>query len=840
MKACFKPKLENNHKITYFYRYFIKRNMKNWTLKIILLLTVLFTQFVVAQGFDKSQLSKIDIDMMSDEQIATYWSRAKSEGYSIDQLEVIAKSNGMPASQFAKLKQRIAGLKYTDTNTNTGSSFDKTNPAAISNLEKFGLEGKAAEKAQKNPLFGYDFFSNPNISFTPNLNLATPTTYQIGPGDELLIDIWGAAENNYRKQVTRDGAIRIENIGPIYVSGLSIDKAKEKILSYLKKIYNGIGAPVGSYNKVYAEVSLVGVRTVQVNIIGEVKVPGTYSLSALSSVLNALYASGGPTEKGTFRTIKVVRAGKPLASFDIYNYLIHGSEEGNVLLQDQDVIIVQPYISQVAVSGNVKRPGLFELKQGETIKDLITFFSGFTSDAYQERLMVERVNGKQREVSEILLKDQGDFILMDGDKIDVGAVIDRFENRVSIKGAVYREGNYELTQGLTLLELINKAAGIKEDAFMGRGIIYRTLDDTKNEILSFSVQDVIDKKVSIELKREDKVEIFNKHDLKEKYTVDIWGAVNKPQTVNFIEKMQMEDLIAIAGGFQDAADLSAIDISRRVNDSSFKIISKVYRRTSTGKLQPEDNEVFYLEPFDVVSVRFLPGYSTRKKVTIEGEVNVPGNYTLITKEERISDLILRAGGFSPFAYIKGASLIRKVTYKTEKTQKKLFDNFVISDSLTTIEKKMIGYEEPKEFKIGIDLEKIMQPKGIKSKLDLVMKEDDLLIIPSIKQTVEVSGQILAPSLIRYDKTNSLIDYVNSSGGFSDNAKKRRTYVIYANGDIRSTQNFLFFKLYPKVEPGALIYVPEKPANKDRMSLQEILGITTALATIAVLINTLVK
>lgn len=817
--------------------------MKYWTLKFILFFTVLSIQFMSAQGFDKSQLARIDVDNMSDEQIAAYWNRAKSEGYSIEQLEVIAKANGVSAIQFSKLKQRIANLRFTDTNA-IKSTDQTTDAPEMSKQVKFGLEGKAIEKATKSPLFGYDFFNNPNISFTPNINVATPATYQIGPGDELLIDIWGAAENSYKKKVSREGSIRIENVGLIYISGLTIEKAKEKIISYLKKIYSGIGAPGGSYNKVYTEISLVGVRTVQVNIIGEVKVPGTYSLSALSSVLNALYASGGPTEKGTFRGIKVVRGGKNLQEFDIYNYLTTGSEEGNVLLQDQDVIIVPPYESLIEVTGNVKRPGFFELKQGENIKDLIHYFSGFTADAYHERLFVERINGKQKEVNEILLKEQGDFKLQDGDKLSVGSIINRFENRVSIKGSVFRPGDYELTAGLTLSQLIEKASGLKDDAFMGRGMIYRTLDDTKKEILSFSVQEVLDKKVNILLKREDQVEIFNKHNLKEEYTVEIWGAVNKPQKVAFIEKMQLEDLIAIAGGFQDAADISAIDISRKVNDGNFKTISKIFKRTSTGQLQPADHEKFYLEPFDVVSVRFLPGHSERKIITIEGEVAKPGNYTLITKDERISDVINRAGGFSPYAYIKGATLIRKVTYKTEKAQKSLL-NKVAADKDTLkgtagLELKMPDEKESKEFKIGIDLEKIMKPEGLKSKLDLVLMENDVLIIPSVKQTVEVSGEVLAPSLIRYDKSNSFKDYINGSGGFSEKAKRRRSYVIYANGDIKSTKSFLFFKIYPNVEPGALLFVPEKNQNRDGMSLQEILGITTALSTIGVLINTLVK
>jgi protein involved in polysaccharide export with SLBB domain len=816
--------------------------MKYRILTLIIVLAALLVQTSYAQTFNKSQLAQIDVDNMTDEQIAAYWDRAKSEGYTLDQLEIIAKANGVPASQISKLRQRIQSLNFSSVNTSTTIA---TSPAAVSNLEKFGLEGKVPTKTEKSLLFGYDFFSNPNISFTPNLNLATPANYQIGPGDELLIDIWGAAENNYKKQVNRDGAIRIENIGPVYVSGLSIEKAKEKITSYLRKIYSGIGAPAGSYNKVYAEVSLTNIRTVQVNIIGEVKVPGTYALSALSTVLNGLYAAGGPTEKGTFRSIKVVREGKNLKEFDIYNYLIQGSEEGNITLQDQDIIIVQPYTSIVEVTGNVKRPGLFELKQGETFKDLAKYFSGFTAAAYQERILVERINGKQKEVTEILTDQQATFKLQDGDKIAVGTIVDRYENRVSIVGSVYRPGNYELTEGMTLLNLIEKASGLRDDAFLGRGLIFRTIDDTKQEIVPFAVQDILDKKLTITLKREDKVEIFNKHKLKEEYTVDIWGAVNNPQAkVPFVEKMQIEDLIAIAGGFQDAADLSAIDISRRVNDSSFKIISKVYRRSSTGQLQPEDKEPFYLEPFDVVSVRFLPGYSKRKLVTLEGEVNAPGNYTLLTKEERISDVIKRAGGFSPYAYIKGPRLNRKVNYQTEKEQKRLYDKIKAeSDSLSennSIRSKLLNAEEAQEFKIGIQLDEIMKPKGIHSKIDLILHPDDLLIIPSIKQTVEVSGQVLAPTLIRYDKSNAFLDYINSSGGFAEKAKKRSSYVIYANGDIRSTKNFLFFKFYPKIEPGALIYVPEKAENKDRMTIQEILGITTALSTLGVLINTFVK
>ncbi len=801
--------------------------MKFKVIAILLLISVFSLTPSTAQSISQAQLSSINIDNLSDAQIQSYWEKAKSQGYTLDQLEVIATSKGMSASQFSKLRQRISSLKYSDVST-SNVTMQNTDGASISNIKKFGLEGKEPNSLKKSILFGYDFFNNPNISFTPNLNLATPATYQLGPGDELLIDVWGAAQNNYRKQVDREGAIRIENIGPIYVSGLSIEKAKTKIISYLKKIYSGISASSSSYNKVYADVSLVGVRTVQVNIIGEVKVPGTYSLSGLSTVLNALYAAGGPTKKGTFRNIKLIRAGKLYSKFDIYNYLINGSEEGNSTLQDQDVIIVSPYLSKIVVEGNVKRPGIYELKQGETITNLINYFSGFTSDAYKKRLLVERVNGEQREVSEIVLKKQPNFVFQDGDKLTVGTVINRYKNRVTILGAVYRPGEYELTKELTLNELLKKASGLKEEAFLDRGIIYRMLDDVKQEIIPFSVKEILSNKATIILKRADKVQIYSKYSLKGNYTVSIDGAVNKPQTITFAEKMHIEDLIAMSGGFKEGADPSVIDISRRVADGSFTTISKNIKKSSTDKLTLGENANFYLEPFDRVSVRYIKGYTTQKNVSILGEVKYPGTYSLANKNERISDLVKKADGFSPYAYLKGATLIRKLRTLSDKQQLKDLENFALKDSTLVVNKS-------KEIKIGIDLDKIMQKGNANSKMDLILQAGDVLYIPIEKQTVEVQGEVFLPSLSRFDKSNSFKDYISKSGGYLQNAKKRRVYVIYANGDIRSTKNFIFFKIYPKIEPGALIIVPKK-SERSKMSVQEILGLTTGISTLGLLIK----
>ncbi|MGK0175911.1 MAG: protein involved in polysaccharide export with SLBB domain [Ulvibacter sp.] len=790
---------------------------------------VLTSQLTIAQNISQAQLTAINIDELSDEQITTYWNKVKSEGYTLDQLEVIATSKGMPASEFMKLKQRIDALKYTDTTSSL--DIDNLDGNEITNLDKFGLEGKMADETPKIPLYGYDFFSNPNISFTPNSNLATPSTYELGPGDEILIDIWGAAENNYKLQVNREGAIRIENIGPVYVSGLSVNNAKEKIISYLRKIYSGIGAASDSYDKVYADVSLIGVRTVQVNIIGEVKAPGTYSVSGLSSVLNALYAAGGPTEKGTFRSVQIIRGGKRLKDFDIYKYLIEGSEEGNVLLRDQDIIIVKPYVSIITVAGNVKRPGLYELKQGETISDLVRYFSGFTSDAYQDRILVERVNGSQKEVDEIVFREQPDFLLKDGDKLSIGAIIDRYENRVRIEGAVYRPGTYELTKDLTLSGLLNKAAGVKENAYLDRGIIYRSIDDIKQEIVSFSVSEILKNPVNINLKREDRVRIFSSDSLREKHTVTINGAINNPQTVVFMDNMHIEDLIAIAGGFKEGADASIIDISRRLEDDNFETISKTIKRSSTNNLLIDENKDFYLEPFDRVLVRYLKGYSIQKYITVLGEVSYPGNYSITNKGQRVSDLVEMAGGFSPYAFIEGAYLSRKVGEAIENSQITLLNELTVQDSLSNTEVLK------KEIKIGLDLQKIMKAGGKGSKYDLILEEGDVLTIPSEKQTVTVRGEVLSPSLIRYDKSNSLEDYINFSGGYSLRAKKNKSYVIYANGDIKSTKSFLFFKASPKLAPGALIVVPNK-GEKPKVSLTEVLAITTTLTTLVLLINSI--
>lgn len=747
-----------------------------------------------------------------------------------EQIEKAAKSQGVSSSQIKKLKDDAK-----DFNTNKSRKKQNTeegDKSGVTQVKPFGHEGNEEKKIVKDSLFGFDFFSNTNISFAPNLNLATPETYELGPGDELLIDIWGAAENSYNAPVNREGAIKLENVGPVYVSGLSIKEAKEKITYSLKKIYYGINATNNSYNKVNVNISLINIRTVQVNIIGEVKTPGTYSLSALSSVLNGLYAAGGPTKNGTFRSVKVFRSGKLLAEFDIYKYLIEGDQRGNVLLRDQDIIIVSPYQNKIVVKGQVKREGYYELKNGEGFKELANYFGGFKPTAYKDLIKVERISDGLKEMNEINYTKQQNFLLKDGDVLFIEEVVDEYKNRVSIEGAVYRPGNYELKENLTLKELINKA-GLKNDAYLERGVVYRSINLSKNELLPFSLKEVLSGSKSIKLQSEDKVQLFSENDLKEKYTVSINGAINKPQTIPYVENMLVEDFIALSGGFKDGADVNTIDISRRINDGDFKTISKNIKRTISGALSIENNEVFYLEPFDVVSVRYLKGFTTLKLASVKGEVFYPGSYSIVDKDERISDLLNKAGGLSPYANVNGATLIRKASQVNDVE----LSRFIV-EPIHKIDSMIVEKPKLNEYRIGINLEKIIKSNG--SKFDLILKEGDILFIPSEKQTVEIKGEVLAPSVVRFDKSNSLKDYINNSGGFSENARKSKAYVVYANGDIKSTKRFLFFKSYPKLEPGAIIVVPHKEKVANPLSIQEVVGLTTSVATLGILINSLTK
>ena len=799
-----------------------------------LLLSVGFSLPLSAQvqNLNLEQLAYINVDQLSDEQIQSFWEKAQAQGYSITDLETAARVKGVPVSQITKLRQRIMTLS-TSVKKKTATSGNKP---TSSEQEIFGRTGRETKDSimvtKKSRVFGYDFFQNPKISFAPTINVPTPESYIINTGDELLVEVWGAAESSTTQKVDNQGNIILPMAGKVHVGGLNFVEAKARINTALRKIYAGISAPEGSYAKVYTGVSIANIRTVKVNIIGEVEAPGTYSLSALSTVINALYASGGPTENGSFRNIQVVRGGKTIAHLDIYNFLLKGSQEGNINLNDQDVIIVAPYKNQVEVIGFVKREGLYEVKEGEKLSSLVDYFGGFKSNAYKDIMVVERIVGAKREVKEVPFSDAGKFAMQGGDKLLVHRLSDIYHNRISITGAVYQPGNYAYSEGMTVLDLIDKAAGVREEAYLNRAILFRSIDRVDKQSLNFSLKDLLEKKQSIALQPNDSLHIYGRDSLIAKPMVRIEGAVRKPQKFTYAKGLYPADLIIMAGGFIEGADQTQVQVARQLNDTNFKTISKVY----TVSLSKEGEDSIALEPNDIVTVRYEKGYVPQQVVKIEGEVSFPGFYAILTKEERISSLIERSGGLAPYAYVEGATLVRKKdkNEKDDKAQEKQLKKLKKTDKdLTLIEtKEEENTPEASEYRVGINLKKIMENKN--SYQDLVLKDGDVLIIPSEKQTVEVKGLVLAPSLVRYEKGKSTRSYINSAGGFSDNAQKKSVYVVYANGDVKGTSRFLFFRSYPKVAPGALVIVPEKPEKKS-LSTTETVSVMTALTTLAILI-----
>ena len=782
-------------------------------------------------------VTSVNVDNLTDTQLQTAWARAQAQGYSIDQFVAIARARGMQEAQAMKLRQRLMQLgSATKSTAKATAETDKLRKPADEG-DIFGYSGNEPKEntppQKNNEIFGMDFFKNPKISFTPNLNMATPENYQVGPGDELLVEVWGATEGNFKQKVDAEGNIFLNGVGRIHVAGLSFSEVKAKINSFLKRIYSGISAPDGSYAKIYTGVTITQVRTVKVNIIGEVMVPGTYSLSSLSTVLNALYACGGPSESGSFREISLVRGGKKIANFDIYDFLINGSEKGNLGLQDQDVIIVPPYKNRVWVEGQVKRKGFYEMLNSETLANLVSFFGGFTSDAFTNTLVLERIKEAKREVKEINFSEISKLKMQNGDRLKVHAITNEYQNRLSIGGAVYQPGVYEYKEGMTALDLLNRANGVKKDASLNRGLIFRTENRVDYQTLSFSVKDLIENKHNIALKDNDSLYIFYKDSLQFKRFVKVEGAVNKPQELSYMENMTVEDAISLAGGLSNGADPSVIEVFRETNDGNFEKLSQAFKVSSNNELKSE-GESMVLQPNDVVSVRYIKGFTPLQTVSVMGQVLYPGVCSIQSKNEHISDLLERVGGFTPFAYKEGATLVRKKTEEGEIQQEDFLDELISQESTTDESSKSLKKVAKKtsEYRIGIDVSKILKHKH--SKYDLLLNEGDMLLIPSEKQTVEIRGEVLAPSMVRFQKGQSLRQYIDQAGGFSNRAKKRSIYVLYANGSIKSTRTSLFFKNYPELAPGAIIIVPSKPEKK-QMSTGETVGIISAITTMGVLI-----
>ena len=682
------------------------------------------------------------------------------------------------------------------------------------------------EELPEEQVFGRNIFNTSNLTFEPSTNLPTPSNYRLGAGDEIIIDIWGTSQVSIQETISPDGAINIENLGLVFLNGMTVNQATSYLRKELNKIYAGLADEEPTSQ---IKVSLGNSRTIQVNVMGEVYQPGTYALSAFSTVFHALYSAGGVSEIGSLRNIQVVRNGKNIATVDVYDFIMHGKTKDDIRLQEGDVIIVSPFESLVKIEGNVKRPMKYEMKNDETVATLLKYAGNFASDAYTRSIKVVRQNGKEYQIFTVEDIDFTVFKLKDGDVLTAEAILNRYENKLEIKGAVYRPGIYQFGGNLnTVKQLIEKADGVMADAFLGRAVLHRQREDLTREILQVDLKGILGgTKPDIALKRNDVLYIPSIHDLQDLGNVEVFGEVARPGKYIFADNMTLEDLIIQAGGLLESASTVKVDVSRRIKNSQStemsSTIGEMYSFALKDGFVVDGEAGFILEPYDQVYVRRSPGYQPQVNVEIKGEILYDGTYALTNKSERLSDLVKKAGGVSPFAYVKGSKLMRKANEEELKR---------MEDVLKLMQREMgsladsLKLELDSIYPVAIDLQKALNNPG--GTADIVLREGDQLIIPEYTNTVKINGAVMMPNTVTYTKGYTVKDYISQAGGFANGAKKSKAFIIYMNGNIaevRGTGKKL-------VEPGCEIIVPVKDKSKaDKWGIQTIISIASSLGSL---------
>ena len=692
-------------------------------------------------------------------------------------------------------------------------------------------------------VFGREIFLNKKLTFAPSLNIPTPKDYILSAGDEVRIDVWGNSQLNLKLKISPDGTVLIPNLGPVLLSGHTIESAESSLQQELGRIISDLSDGSGEGNT-FLSLSLNKVRSIKVNILGEADAPGTYTLPAYATLFNALYAAGGVNDIGSLRSIKVFRNSKEVANLDVYDFLLHGKTDNNIRLEENDMIIVGPYEGLVAVKGKVKRNRIFEMKKGETLKDLLHMAGGFTGDAYTQDVQIKRKFGRRYQIATVAENDFASFVMQDGDTLSVDSVIPFYENRLVVTGSVWRPGEYELSPNLhTVKQLVTQAGGLKGDEFTGRAQLTRLNPDFTTTILAIDVRGILNgTSEDIELQKEDKLHFPSIFDLREPYTIKVCGAVNLGDTLlPYHHNMTVEDAIVLAGGLKEAAATINVEVARRMKDPDITTnnptqIAKQFNFTLSEGLQVLSGDtVFTLEPFDEVFVRYSPGYEAQQVVKVDGEIMFQGDYVLSKKNLRLSDLIAKAGGMKPGAYVKGASLKRTLTEDEKRRVETLLKMSQNKGSAEAMEGMNLNI---KEYPVGIDLVKALANPG--SADDVILRDGDKLFIPQQQSTVNISGAVMYENSITYNKGVSVKEYIMQAGGYQDIARKY-PIVVYMNGKVQTTKRtFIFFKKYPKVEPGCEILVPAKTARDRRMSLPEIIGIANSTTSMAAMITSILN
>ena len=676
----------------------------------------------------------------------------------------------------------------------------------------------------KKRVFGRDIFNNKELSFEPNMNIATPQRYVLGPGDNVIIDVYGASQKTFNVVVSPDGEVTIEDFGPIKVSGLTVEQANAKVRSLL-------GA---RYSSSKTKLTVGQTKTMMVNVMGEVKVPGTYTLSAFATVFHALYMAGGINDLGTLRNIKVYRQNRLVTVVDIYDYILNGKLTGNIRLMDNDVIVVGPYDCLVTISGKVKRPMIYEMKKSESVGSIIKYAGGFTGDAYTKAVRLLRKTGREYSVFNIGEFDINSFHLADGDSIGVDSIINRYENMVEIKGAIFRPGMYNIGKDINSVRtLIEHAEGLTEEAFTNRAIIHRMKSDRTLEVIAVDVKGIMDGSVAdVPLKKNDVLFIPTKSEMQTKRTITIHGEVNYPGMYVYADHETLEDFILQAGGLKDKASIIKVDVARRIlnpkaitNDS---VIAKTYTFALKEGFVIDGTPGFELQPFDEVYVRKSPGYSHQQNIQVEGNVMFAGTYTLSSKNERLSDIIKKAGGVTDLAYVPGARLERRITPDERLRMQTVIKMAQMqSGKKDSLDMKKLDLGDT--YYVGIELDKALKEPG--GDADLVLREFDRIIVPEYNGTVKISGDVMYPNTVAYEKGRNAGWYINQAGGWGNRAKKSHTYIVYMNGTVAKVGH------NAKVRPGCEIIVPSKPESSGK-SLTQWLSIGTSVASIATMIATM--
>jgi protein involved in polysaccharide export with SLBB domain len=830
--------------------------------KIIYVLTLFFTLLVSfnvnAQDIIKSKdLSTVKVDYLSDDEIAKIVSQLKSNNATINDVESMALSKGMSQTEFDKLRTRVT--EYEKKNTSDKDKEKNKNKKEEDKLKKTDKDSEFGRKQEKiknekikdslNALiFGSELFDNPTLNFEPDLKMATPINYVLGPGDKLEVSIYGVQQFEDTVPVNFEGKISITNVGQISVAGMSIEAASQKIRAAIARVYSTVRS-----GQSQVSVSLSDIRTIKVTIVGG-KQPGNYSISSLASVYNALHLAGGPGKNGSYRNIELIRNNKIYKNVDIYKFLVKGDQSDNVNLRDNDVIRIPAYTQRVVVEGEVKRPGIFEMKNGEKFSDLLSFASGFNEFAYTASVNVLQKTGKEFKVHDINESEYNSYQPQSGDVFKVTKILNRFENRIKIEGAIFRPDYYSFTEGMRISDLVTRAEGLKEDAYSKRARIIRLKTDLTTEIVNVDLGAALsgDLNADIELKREDVVTVYSILDFREEYKVTIDGEVKNPGEYEYFENLTLNDLVVQVGGLTGSAS-KRVEIARMIKSDAIDDADPKRIELVELEITADNNEQiknFVLKPFDVINVRRMAVYEKPEMVKVSGAVTYPGKYVLANKKERVYNVVMRAGGLTSIANLDGMKIKRPIkeeqieqleTINLNLDKKTISEdesksNLVEKDTLKSKLSKKLR-DELKYTTIPVNWEKIVKDKNHYSNVTLF--PGDEIEVAVYNEGVKVTGNVLLTSEIPYRNGKGFKYYINSVGGVDNKGWKRKAYIIYPNGKAAVTTSFLFFRSYPKVEPDSQIVVPEKPEKK-KMTAGEWVGIGSVISSLALLIVTAFK